>query len=70
MRAPRDGAAAAEERCMMAYRYELVDTVHPSWRGGRFTSLRHALRELAAAFPPGRFVLIDRTTGEEVRPDA
>lgn len=50
----------------MAARYELIDTEHPDWRGGRFNSLERAKRELAASVPAGRFKLIDRQTKEEV----
>ena len=50
----------------MTKRYELIDTHHPEWKAGRFNSLPHAKRELNASYPPGRFVLIDRETGETV----
>lgn len=65
----------------MAARYQLVDTTvlprdkalgrkaFPSAaNAGRFNSLAHALRELKACVGPDRFILVDRETGEEVRP--
>lgn len=48
----------------MALPYEIIDSHHPKLRGQRFTSLDRAERELARSFPPGRFVLKDRKTGE------
>jgi hypothetical protein len=50
----------------MSARYELVDTHHPEWRGQRFNSLDRARKARDEAWPPGRFVLIDRTTQREV----
>ena len=50
----------------MAYRYKLIDTAYGSI-AGRFTSLDRATREVKAAVgEPGRFVLIDRETGEKI----
>ena len=52
---------------MTKQRWELKDTVHPDWRGQRFSSRERAEKELAQAVPPGRFVLVDRETGEVVK---
>ena len=46
----------------MKLRYELIDTVHPTWRGMRFEALASAERELARSIPAGRFVIKDRLT--------
>lgn len=52
---------------MMKLRYEIKDTHNPTWRGYRYSNIERARRELAKAEPPGRFVLIDRETKEEVK---
>lgn len=49
---------------MVKLRYEIRDTHNPQWRGQRFSTEDRARRELGHAYPPGRWELIDRTTGE------
>lgn len=44
----------------MTGRYEVRDTVHPDWRGQRFTSLARAQRTVDESIPAGRFTIIDR----------
>lgn len=44
----------------MNLRYELKDSVHPTWKGRRFATLERAERELAASTPVGRFFVQDR----------
>ena len=51
---------------LVKLRYELRDTHHPDWRGQRFTELDRARREKDQSIPPGRFIIIDRQTREEV----
>lgn len=49
----------------MKLRYELRDSQNPGWKPQRFTSEDRARRELAAAVGVvGRWVLVDRLTGE------
>jgi len=50
----------------MKLRYELVDMENPTWRGERFSTIERGQQELRASFPPGRFVLYDRLTGDPV----
>jgi len=50
----------------MALRYEIKDTYNPTWRGQRFSTKERGKRELAHAFPPGRWELIDRETKEVI----
>lgn len=49
---------------MPSLRYEIRDTHNPQWRGQRFSTEERARRELGHAYPPGRWELVDRTTGD------
>ncbi len=52
---------------MARQRYEIRDTTRPEWRGQRFTNEDRARRELAQCVgDPGRWILIDRETGQEM----
>lgn len=52
---------------MARQRYEIQDATHPEWRGQRFTSEDRARRELAQCVGSiGRWILVDRETGQEV----
>lgn len=50
----------------MTGRYEIKDSVHPTWRGARRTSLEAAIREVELSFPKGRFYIYDRLMKERI----